>query len=122
MCFSEVLAEFLISSLLRNSLEALGSGGAIVLQTRQTRENERPVAILSISDDGPGLSPADHEHLFDPFYSGRQAGRGLGFGLAKSWRIVTLHSGRMNAMSPEAGGVVFTIFWPAAPSAVGGTR
>jgi len=81
-------------------------------------DKNRRTAILSISDDGPGLSPADREHLFDPFYSGRQAGRGLGFGLAKAWRIVTLHGGQIEVVSPEKGGVLFTIFWPAAPADV----
>ena len=109
-----VQLRIVVSSLLRNSLEAVEPGGKIAILTRLARENGRPMAVLTFSDDGPGLSPADREHLFDPFYSGRQAGRGLGFGLAKSWRIVTLHSGRIDVASPEAGGVTFTIFWPAA--------
>jgi signal transduction histidine kinase len=102
-----------ISSLLRNSCEALVSGGTIALASRSSQENERPVAVLLISDDGPGLSEPDREHLFDPFYSGRQAGRGLGFGLAKAWRIVTLHGGRIDVSSPSGRGVAFAIVWPA---------
>jgi signal transduction histidine kinase len=102
-----------IGSLLRNGLEALEPGRTIAIATRLAREADRDLAVLSISDNGPGLSAADREHLFDPFYSGRQAGRGLGFGLAKSWRIVTMHSGRIDVASPENGGVTITIFWPA---------
>ena len=102
-----------ISSLLRNSLDALGAEGTITITARSIEEGGRPQAFFSIADAGPGLSPPDREHLFDPFYSGRQAGRGLGFGLSKSWRIVTLHGGRIDVESPEAGGVIFTILWPA---------
>jgi signal transduction histidine kinase len=108
-----------ISSLLRNSCEALVSGGTIALESRASQENERPVAILSISDDGPGLSEPDREHLFDPFYSGRQAGRGLGFGLPKAWRIATLHGGRIDVSSPSGKGLVFTIIWPASVESAG---
>ena len=50
---------------------------------------------IVVRDDGPGI-PADvRPHIFDPFYSGREAGRGLGFGLSKCWRIVTEHGGRV---------------------------
>lgn len=42
--------------------------------------------ILGVEDDGPGLSDEARELAFSPFYSGRQAGRGLGVGLAKAWR------------------------------------
>ncbi len=102
-----------LGGLLRNGIEALGSGGKITIELRSVQEPGRDMAFLSISDNGPGLSPAEREHLFDPFYSGRQAGRGLGFGLAKAWRIVSLHSGRVEVVAPESGGVTFTIFWPA---------
>ncbi len=44
-----------------------------------------------MQDSGPGISPEHREHLFDPFFSGRQAGRGLGFGLSKAWRIIQMH-------------------------------
>ena len=38
-------------------------------------------------------------HLFDPYFSGREAGRGIGLGLSKSWRIVTEHGGRIDVES-----------------------
>jgi signal transduction histidine kinase len=76
-------------------------------------EENRQQAMFSISDNGPGLSAGDREHLFDLFYSGRQAGRGLGFGLSKAWRIVTLHGGTIEVASPAAGGVTLTVSWPA---------
>jgi signal transduction histidine kinase len=111
-----------ISSLLRNSLDALGAEGTITISARRIEKSGRPQAFFSITDTGPGLSPADREHLFDPFYSGRQAGRGLGFGLSKSWRIVTLHGGRIDVESPESGGAIFTITWPAASTSASGVE
>ena len=69
-------------------------------------------AALLVSDDGPGFSDVDREHAFDPFYSGRQAGRGLGFGLPKVWRIVTLHGGTI-AVTSRPGETVFRVTLPA---------
>jgi signal transduction histidine kinase len=69
-------------------------------------------ARIRIRDDGPGIQPEERRHLFDPFYSARQAGRGLGMGLAKAWRIVTSHSGRIEVESEPGRGATFTIYLP----------
>ena len=71
-----------------------------------------PHLLLSVTDTGPGIPPEVRPHIFDPFYSGREAGRGLGLGLSKAWRIVTLHGGTLTVDSPPGGGVVFTIELP----------
>jgi signal transduction histidine kinase len=42
---------------------------------------------LIVEDNGPGIAPREREHMFDPFYSGRQAGRGRGLGLPIAWRL-----------------------------------
>jgi signal transduction histidine kinase len=114
-----VQLRIVISSLLRNSFEALSPGGTIGVAAREVTEAERRLAIFSVADNGPGLSANACEHLFDPFYSGRQAGRGLGFGLSKAWRIVTLHDGTIEVTSPESGGVTLTVHWPASPDSPG---
>lgn len=98
-----------ISELLRNSIEAQPEGGAIDVECRAT---ESETAMLRISDSGSGLDDITRQHLFDPFFSGRQAGRGLGFGLCKVWRIVTQHGGRIEVAEPESGGLAITIHWP----------
>ena len=72
-------------------------------------------AVLEIRDHGPGLDDTSRRHLFDPFFSGRQAGRGLGFGLPKCWRIVTLHGGRIEAEPLEPTGLNVRVTWPSAP-------
>ena len=59
---------------------------------------------LTVTDTGPGIPPSVRPHIFDPFYSGREAGRGLGLGLSKAWRIVDLHGGRIEVESPTEGG------------------
>jgi signal transduction histidine kinase len=101
-----------ISELLRNAIEAQPDGGRIEIACRPTGEVSPGFSMLRIADLGPGLDAKSREHLFDPFFSGRQAGRGLGFGLSKAWRIVTLHGGRIEAFEPHAGGVQMDVYWP----------
>jgi signal transduction histidine kinase len=103
-----------LSELLRNSLQAVPEGGMIELSAASLAISGAPVAELIVRDNGPGLSPSEREHLFDPFFSGRQAGRGLGFGLSKCWRIVTRHGGCIHAHSDEHGATL-TAHWPLKP-------
>jgi signal transduction histidine kinase len=80
-----------LRALVDNSVEAIGQHGEIVVTVRRAGES---VEII-VRDTGPGISPVAGEHMFDPFYSGREAGRGLGFGLSKCWRIATDHGGEV---------------------------
>lgn len=68
--------------------------------------------LLTVTDTGPGI-PADvRPHIFDPFFSGREAGRGLGLGLSKAWRIVELHGGKIQVKSKLTSGTTFRIILP----------
>ncbi len=88
------------SAILRNACEAIGQDGRIVIDLRQVKTAVGTFAQIAFTDTGPGLSPHVREHLFDPFFSGREAGRGLGFGLSKCWRIITEHGGQIAFSSP----------------------
>ena len=97
-----------VAALGRNALEA----GADRLRFRG---RSSPAGVrLWVTDDGPGFSEADRRHAFSPFYSGRQAGRGLGFGLPKCWRVVTLHGGTLRVRS-RPGATVFRAALPPKP-------
>lgn len=76
-------------ALIRNALEALKRGGKIEI----TLATDNEVATIAVQDDGPGISDEQAEIVFDPFHSGREAGRGLGFGLTKCWTIAQAHRG-----------------------------
>lgn len=76
-------------ALIRNALESLKSGGKIEV----TLATDDEVATIAVQDDGPGIPDDQAEIVFDPFHSGREAGRGLGFGLTKCWTIAQAHGG-----------------------------
>ncbi len=123
-----------IHALVENSLEAVASGGSVEVSARSMREftpgyggaakcatdvangtdspaSPRWVAV-AVSDTGPGIADEVRPHLFDPFYSGREAGRGLGLGLAQCWSIVQQHGGRIEVKSPPRQGATFTLLLP----------
>jgi signal transduction histidine kinase len=72
-----------------------------------------PQFVLTVTDTGPGIPPEVRPHIFDPFFSGREAGRGLGLGLSKAWRIVELHGGSISVESESRQGARFIIALPA---------
>jgi hypothetical protein len=98
-----------------NALNELDRDGRVDITIAQSADGDE--ARITIRDNGPGISPEVRRHLFDPFYSGRQAGRGLGMGLAKCWRIVTNHGGRVEVESEEGYGATLTICLPLRQSA-----
>ncbi|GAC1345078.1 MAG: hypothetical protein NVSMB14_08510 [Isosphaeraceae bacterium] len=94
--------------LIRNAIEATGAGKSVVV-----RSLGGPTTLRwSVSDQGTGLSELDREHLFDPFYCGRQAGRGLGLGLPRAARFMALRSGRILVRSRLGFGSVFEAVLP----------
>jgi signal transduction histidine kinase len=105
-----------VRCLLVNSLEALVTGGQITIALRAAAP-QQPWIVISVTDDGPGIPAEMRAKIFDPFFSGREAGRGLGLGLSKAWRLVTQHGGRIEVESRPQTGASFTISLPSAQSA-----
>ncbi len=96
-------------SLVRNSLEAQPTGANVVLRLFS---DEAGQYCLEVVDDGPGIAEEVARHMFDPFYSSREAGRGLGFGLSKAWRIAESHGGSLSCISRRPGETRFRLRWP----------
>ena len=103
--------QVVLIELLRNAIRAVGRGGRIGLRTRNRTWQGRDWLEFDLLNNGPELTPAEREHAFDPFFSGRDAGRGLGFGLTKCWRIVTGHGGRIGVHSTAQQTIIRSL-WP----------
>ena len=102
-----------VTALVENALNAAHDGGRVTVTVRASDAS----AEIIVEDNGVGFTLIDRQHVFDPFYSGRQAGRGLGFGLPKAWRIVTMAGGTI-AIDSRDGRTVARISLPSSvPSA-----
>lgn len=73
-----------------------------------------PGAMLFVADDGPGVSEADRERVFDPFFSTKDPGQGTGLGLAIVARTVHQCGGTVWVDRAREGGAVFKVFLPSA--------
>jgi signal transduction histidine kinase len=67
---------------------------------------------LVVEDNGTGPAPVQREHLFDPFYSGRHAGRGRGLGLPTAWRLAREHGGDVRFECRAGGPTRFVLSLP----------
>lgn len=99
-----------LRAMVLNSLQALGAGGRVEIAVEKTSDR----ITFRVSDNGPGLSEQAKRHMFDPYYSGREAGRGLGLGLSKCWRIAELHGGTMDVVSELGKGATISLYLPKA--------
>ncbi len=113
--FDPVPLAVAVTALVTNAIQACERQGRIELTA--TFEQDTRALLIRVRDTGPGILPEAREHLFDPFYSGRAAGRGIGMGLPKAWRIVTQHGGTLTVRNGELSGAEFTI---QLPSTLGG--
>lgn len=101
-----------LANLIRNAVEAIveeGSAGSGLVEVCVSMEG--PWVLYEVSDNGPGLPMGAVERMFNPFYTTRQTGCGLG--LAMVQRIVDSHGGHVDAGRSEAGGARFVLALPA---------
>lgn len=108
-----------IKSLVRNSVESLEASnqGQAEIEIR-IDQTEFGMIQFVVSDNGEKIRSDIVDHLFDPFFSGREAGRGLGFGLSKVWSIAEMHGGRIEYSSELDSGPQFIFLVPQDPSEI----
>jgi two-component system NtrC family sensor kinase len=96
--------------LIMNAKDAMPKGGNLWIETRLTPDD---AAIeIRVRDDGAGIAPDILPHIFEPFLTTKETGRGVGLGLAISRGIVERHNGRIDVASELGHGTTFTITLP----------
>lgn len=95
-------------NLLSNALKYTSEGGEITL----TAKEEGGRVMISVADNGCGISSDELPYIFDRFYQAKNAGRGTGIGLAIVKAFTELHHGEVSATSIEGKGSTFTIHIP----------
>src|SRR5260221_5443728 len=101
--------EQVFENLIANAVQHSPRAGTVRVVARLVEGPPRGVS-LSVSDQGPGVAPADLARVFEPFFSRRQGGTGLGLPIAH--RLVEAHRGTLSAANRREGGAVFTVFLP----------
>jgi PAS domain S-box-containing protein len=110
-----------LMNLVANASEAIEGSGAVTISTTNQYLDEPlkgygdvrigEYAVLTVSDDGSGITPEDLERIFEPFYTKKVMGRsGTGLGLAVVWNTVQDHKGYINVKSGDKG-TVFELYF-----------
>jgi two-component system, NtrC family, sensor kinase len=101
----------LLGHLLRNAIAATPEGGQIRVSVAAVEEG---ALKLSVSDNGRGIPGPMLERIFDPFFTRKERGSGVGLGLTLANCIVEAHHGKLHVESEEGKGSTFTVVLPAA--------
>ncbi len=97
-------------NLVQNAIDVVGPRGRIEVETRL----EASSLVLSVTDDGPGVSEQARRHLFEPFFTTKTVGRGTGLGLATCYQIVRSHGGTIALDERHGRGARFVVKLPIA--------
>ena len=97
-------------NLIINAAEAMNGGGTLTLTTN-LGVNEKTIEI-EVKDTGHGISIENMEKIFNPFFTTKEIGHGVGLGLAISYGIVKEHNGEITVESEYGKGATFTVILP----------
>jgi signal transduction histidine kinase len=97
-----------LHNLVRNGLEAVGGNGTVRVSARREGDG----LAIAVSDDGPGIREEDLPRVFEPYFTTKEGGTGLGLAVAQ--RIVEEHGGRLEVSSSPGRGATFTVRLPRA--------
>ena len=94
-------------NLVMNALQAMEGGGRLILSCAVEGAGN---TVIRVADTGPGIAPDIVENIFDPFYTTKREGTGLG--LFVSWNLVSDLNGSLSVRSLPGEGTTFTITFP----------
>ncbi len=114
-----------LMNLVVNASEAIAGEGQVTLTSRSLlKENQdkqqivKHWSVISVSDTGPGISPKDQEHIFEPFYTKKIMEKsGTGLGLTVVWNTIRDHEGEIQLHSDEHGTTI-SLYFPASEEKV----
>ena len=97
-------------AILDNAAAAMPHGGTLSIITNSNLRKKK--VKIQIQDTGPGIPPADLPHIFEPFYTTKKEGKGVGLGLSVCYGIIERHNGKMEVNSVIGQGSTFIIELP----------
>jgi two-component system NtrC family sensor kinase len=115
----EVSLEQVLSNLVSNAIDASPEGGRVSLTVASEERipkaggKARPVVVVRVQDQGPGVAEDEIARLFDAFYTSKAAGQGTGLGLWLAEGIIRDHGGSIEVENLSEGGACFAMVLPA---------
>jgi two-component system NtrC family sensor kinase len=108
----------ILLNVLTNAVDALDPGGHIQVRADAYLNNGGPPGLrMRITDDGKGIAPGDLEHIFQPFFTTKEIGRGTGLGLTITQDIARAHGGTVKVESALGRGTTIDITIGGGPTA-----
>ena len=104
--FDPILLRLAISNLVQNAIQASPAGTAVTIKTDEIEDKVR----ISVVDKGEGIQKQHRENIFNPFFTTKPAGVGLGLPIVS--KIIDEHEGRINLFSEPGAGTTFEIVLP----------
>jgi PAS domain S-box-containing protein len=95
-----------VRNLVVNALEAVGQEGVVVMELKR----EGPAVVLSVTDDGAGVAPESMDQVFDPWFTTKPGGTGLGLTIVQ--RVAEAHGAVLEVRNAPGGGARFSMRWP----------
>lgn len=99
-------------NLFHNALQAMPTGGRLVVKTGKRQKDGRKWVTTTIADTGDGISEEDRERIFEPFFTTRSEEGGTGLGLSVTYGIVSDHGGEIDVESELGKGTNFIVRLP----------
>jgi len=106
-CFPGKLNQVFMN-ILSNAIQAIDGSGKIIIRTYMKDDN----VLISIKDSGEGMTEEVLKHIFEPFYTTKEMGRGAGLGLSISYNIISRHNGKIAVNSRPGKGTEFIVSLP----------
>jgi hypothetical protein len=100
-----------LRGILLNAVEAIFHGGTVAVEAVESADG---VCLVLVNDNGIGMDMETLDRVFDPFFSGREAGRGIGLGLSKAFRLIDANGGSISIKSRLQQGTEVSVALPRA--------
>lgn len=112
----------ILANLITNSIDAMAAGGCVTLSTGVVNAGDVPEVLpelaaesyvsLTVADTGKGIDATTREHVFEPFYTTKDRGRGTGLGLPVVYGLMQAHNGYVDVKSELGRGTSITLYFP----------
>jgi two-component system NtrC family sensor kinase len=106
LCDENQIQQALVA-LFVNAVEAMPDGGTLSVRVSQDANNRH--VRIQVQDTGIGIQQADMPHVFEPFFSTKHEGQGVGLGLSVVYGIIDRHGGKISVQSEVGKGTTFTL-------------